>query len=145
MTSAPVLSNTSPLIALTQLGQMALLEHLFGTIVIAPAVAVEAGPAFNFPPWITQQALTQPVGPMILQTSLGPGESETISLALETQARLVILDDRPARRLAQALNLRVIGTLGILLAAKNRGLISMVKPCLDALLQKRFSNFSSFI
>jgi predicted nucleic acid-binding protein len=82
--------------------------------------------------------MTQPIGPVILGASLGPGESETISLALELQARLVILDDRPARRLAQALNLPVIGTLGVLLAAKNRGFLRAVKPSLDSLLQNDF-------
>jgi predicted nucleic acid-binding protein len=59
-------------------------------------------------------------------------------LALETHARLVILDDRPARRLAQSLGLTVIGTLGILLAAKQRQLIATVQPSLDALLQHDF-------
>jgi len=49
-----------------------------------------------------------------------------------------MLDDRPARRLAQALHLPVIGTLGILLAAKRRQLLITIGPCLDALLQHDF-------
>ncbi|MBA3945989.1 MAG: DUF3368 domain-containing protein [Herpetosiphonaceae bacterium] len=66
------------------------------------------------------------------------GESEAISLALELQARLVILDDRPARRLAQALHLPVIGTIGILVAAKRRNFLPAVRPSLDALVQHNF-------
>ena len=92
----------------------------------------------TLPHWITQQALTQAVGPQILAASLGAGESETISLALEVRARLIVLDDRPARRLAQALRLPVIGTLGILLAAKRRNLLLAVRPAIDALIQHDF-------
>ncbi len=90
------------------------------------------------PAWIEQQQLTQAIGPLILSASLGAGESEAISLALETKARLVLLDDRPARRLAQALHLPIIGTLGILLAAKRRQLLPAMRPSLDALLQHDF-------
>jgi predicted nucleic acid-binding protein len=69
---------------------------------------------------------------------LGPGESEAISLALEIGAQWVILDERPARRLAQALGLPVIGTLGVLLASKRRGLLPAVRPCVDALVNFGF-------
>lgn len=138
VTSAPVISNASPLIALQQIDHLQLLELLFGAIVIPPAVAREVAPSVALPAWIGQQGLSQPIGPRILSASLGPGESETISLALETGARLVILDDRPARRLAQALHLSIVGTLGILLAAKRRGLLVAIGPCLDTLLQHGF-------
>ena len=90
------------------------------------------------PPWVEEQAPTQPIGPKILGVSLGAGESETISLALELEARLVILDDRPARRLAEGLHLPVIGTLGILLAAKQRKFLPAIKPYLDDLLRHDF-------
>lgn len=138
MTSAPVVSNASPLIALEQIGHLQLLEQLFGTIVIPPAVAHEVSSAIILLTGIEQQELTQPVGPRILSASLGPGESEAISLALETKAELIVLDDRPARRLAQILHLPVIDTLGILLAARRHQLLAAVRPSLDALLQHDF-------
>ena len=69
----------------------------------------------------------------IFEAALGPGESDTICLALEIGAQWVILDERPARRLAQALGLPLIGTLGVLLASKRRGLLPAVQPCVDAL------------
>ncbi len=138
MTPAPVVSNASPLIALEQIGQLPLLEQLFGQVFVPPAVAREVAPSVTLPDWTQVQVLTQAVGPLILGASLGAGESEAISLALEINARLVILDDRPARRLAHALRLPVIGTLGILLTAKQRNLLSAVRPCLDALLQRDF-------
>ncbi|MDQ3815832.1 MAG: DUF3368 domain-containing protein [Armatimonadota bacterium] len=138
MTSEIVISNASPLIALEQIGQLHLLEQLFHSVVVPPAVVREVSASVTLPVWMTEQALSQAVGPRILSTSLGAGESEAISLALEVQARLLILDDRPARRLAQALGLSIIGTLGVLVAAKQRNFLTTICPSLDALLQYDF-------
>jgi predicted nucleic acid-binding protein len=57
---------------------------------------------------------------------------------LELHAEYVILDDRSARRLAHALGLRAIGTLGVLLAAKRRGVLERVQPSLHDLRERRF-------
>ena len=138
MTTAPIISNSSPLIAKEGIGQQPLLDALFGHIVIPRAVVQEVGLTDSPPPWIESRSLTTSIGPRILAASLGTGESEAISLALETQARLIILDDRPARRLAQSLHLPVIGTVGVLVAAKRRGLLVSIRPQLDALMQHDF-------
>jgi uncharacterized protein len=131
-----VVSNSSPL--MEQLGQLQLLQKLFSSIFIPPAVLRETSPTVQMPEWIASHELEQPIGSQVLRSSLGQGESETISLAMEIGARWVILDDRPARRLAQGLGLPVIGTLGILVASKNRGFLSTVRPCLDTLMAKGF-------
>jgi predicted nucleic acid-binding protein len=137
--SRPVVSNASPLIALKQIGQMELLSHLFNHVLVAPAVVREVEPTLpRLPEWIEVSALKQPLGARILAASLGPGESETIRLALEVTASHVLVDDRPARRLATLLGLRVGGTLGVLVASKQRGLVRTVKPLLDALLEHNF-------
>lgn len=138
MTAAVVISNASPLIALEQIGQLGLLEQLFGSIVVPPAVVMEVSPTVNMAAWIAERPLAQPVGARVLSASLGAGESEAISLALEVNARLLVLDDRPARRLAQALGLSIVGTLGVLLAAKRRHLLPAVRPWLTALLRVDF-------
>ncbi len=137
MNSLCIVSNSSPLIALEQIGHLDLLEKLFATVLIPPAVARETARVV-LPAWITERSLTQPIGPQILRASLGPGESEAISLALEVGVQWIILDDRPARRLAQALGLPVIGTLGVLLASKRRGFLSTIQPCIDALVSHGF-------
>lgn len=137
MSLLPVVSNSSPLIALEQIGHLDLLEQIFTTVLVPPAVAREAT-SVVLPVWIIETSLTQAIGPRILRASLGPGESEAISLALEASAQWVILDDRPARRLATALNLPVIGTLGVLLASKRRGFLLAVRPCIDALVSHGF-------
>ncbi len=59
-------------------------------------------------------------------------------MAIEVEARLLLLDDQAARRLALGLHLPIIGTLGLLLAAKRKGLLEAVKPCLDQLLSYEF-------
>lgn len=138
MTPFPVVCNASPLIALEQIGRLNLLPDLFETVTIPPAVQRETAPTVMLPDWVRPYSLTHPIGPTILQASLGPGESEAISLALELEARLVILDDRPARRLAQSLGLPVIGTLGLLLTAKQKGWLDAIKPHLDTLLEHDF-------
>lgn len=138
MTLNPVVSNASPLIELERIGQIHLLQELFDTVLVPPAVVREVAPSMGLPAWVEQQHLLQAIGPRILSASLDAGESEAISLALESSARLVILDDRPARRLAQAMHLPVIGTVGILLAAKRRSFRPAVRPSLDALLQHNF-------
>ena len=133
-----VVSNSSPLIALEQLGLLRLLEQIFNTVLVPPAVLKEVAPTVTLPQWVTEQALSQSIGSRILSASLGAGESEALSLAIEMKASVLILDERPARRLAGALGVPVIGTLGLLLKAKNLGLIPELKPCLEALLKFDF-------
>jgi predicted nucleic acid-binding protein len=135
----PVISNSSPLIALTQIGRLDLLRRLHTRISIPPAVAREVAPAVAaLPDWVVIQQLAHPLQPSTVSGSIGPGEREVISLGLELGAALLILDEQPARRLATSLGLRVIGTVGLLMAAKQRGLLTKIRPELDRLLAVRF-------
>ena len=133
-----VVSDASALIALEQIGQLALRERLFATLLIPPAVARETAAGRTRPTWIHERTLAQPLSSQVLRASLGPGEREAISLALEAHADLLILDDRPAQRLAQALGIPIIGTLGVLFAAKRKSIITAVRPHIDALLAADF-------
>jgi predicted nucleic acid-binding protein len=138
MTPGPVVSNASPLIALHQIGQLNLLQRLFSTILVPPAVIVEIRSVVSLPAWISERKLIRSMSPMGVRTSLGPGESEAIALSVEVNARWVILDDLLARRMAISLELPVVGTLGILLLAKQSGHLSAVRPCLDHLKNSGF-------
>ncbi|MBC8876428.1 MAG: DUF3368 domain-containing protein [Planctomycetes bacterium] len=133
-----VVSNSSPLIALDQIGRLAVLSQLFDEVTVPPAVVRETNPLLILPPWVIEQPLTQPIGAQVLAASLGAGEREAICLAIESSADWIILDDRPARRLAASLDLPMVGTLGILLAAKRRGLLAEIRPCLDELIRHDF-------
>jgi len=128
-----IVSNTSPLIALEHLGDLDLIPRVLGGgILIPPAVGRELGPG-RLPDWVEIRTLRHPIGPKILQASLGAGESEAIALALEDGADLVLLDDKAARRLATALRQPLMGTLGLFLKAKEAGLISEIRSRLDKL------------
>jgi uncharacterized protein len=134
-----VVSNSSPLIALTQIGRLDLLGRLHARVLIPPAVAQEVEPTIRgLPGWILVQPLALPRQPLTVSSSIGPGEQEVISLGLELRADWLILDEQPARRLAVSLGLKVIGTIGILLAAKEQGLLTEIRPELDRLLSVRF-------
>jgi predicted nucleic acid-binding protein len=134
-----VVSNSSPLIALTQIGRLNLLQQLHPLVLIPPAVAREVEPTIPaLPGWVVVQPLAHPRRPHTVSGSIGPGEQEVISLGLELRAERLILDEQPARRLATSLGLRVIGTVGLLLAAKDRGFLDKIRPELDRLLEVRF-------
>ena len=129
-----VVADASVLIALAQIGQLSFLERLYEEVVIPSAVQSEVAPSMpKLPPWVHTQTLQRPLDSRVAHAALDAGETESISLALETRAQWVILDDLQARRLAKDLGLAVVGTAGVLFAAKQRGFIAAVRPPLDAL------------
>jgi uncharacterized protein len=95
-----VISNSSPLIALTQIGPLNVLGQLYSEVFIPPAVASEVEPTIQkLPDWISVKQLLLPRIPDLVTASIGPGEHEVISLGVELQADRLILDERRARRL----------------------------------------------
>ncbi len=141
-----VISNTSPIQYLYQLGVLSLLPELFSSICVPEAVATElqTGRERNVSlpdpedlPWLEVRRVQQPAF-LPLVTHLGDGEKEVLALGLELPGSLLLLDDRDARRHADVLALKVTGTLGILLLAKERGKLDAVRPMLDRLDDLRF-------
>lgn len=66
----------------------------------------------------------------LLEKEVDKDEASAISLAIEKENSLLIVDDLKARKLAAKLNIQFTGTLGVLLKAKERGIISALKPIL---------------
>lgn len=137
-----IISNTSPLQYLHQLGLLEFLPRLVGQIIIPQAVVeeLEAGrtlgldlPDVSSLGWITIRSPKSEGG--VLFTDLGRGETDVIRLALEmpSGAAVLILDDRLARKTAAEQGLEFTGTLGVLLDAKRVGIVSAVSPYLDRL------------
>ena len=108
------------------------LGALFGSVWIPDAVRREVEPRI-LPTTIQLRGIEQAINPAIRRASLGAGESEAIALALEVRASIALIDDRAARRLAGALSVRTVGTLGILLEAKHGGVVPAIRPLIDGL------------
>ena len=138
-----IVSNTGPLIALASIGQFDLLRSLFGRILIPPAVRAEVQDetsvaALTAANWIVVQAAQDMLAVQLLRDELDAGESEAIILARELDADLVLIDERAATRKARGVGLQTIGTLGVLLMAKDKGLMAVLKPLLDNLRRAGF-------
>ena len=133
-----IVSNTGPLIALASIGQFDLLRNLFGRIIVPPAVRAEVQDktslaALTAAKWIVVQPAQDMLAVQLLRDELDAGESEAIILARELDADLVLIDERAATRKARGVGLQAIGTLGVLLMAKDKGLVAVLKPLLDNL------------
>ena len=72
----------------------------------------------------------------LLSAELDEGEAEAIALAAELNAGLLLMDERKGRIVAARLGIRFIGLLGILIEAKQRDIIPLVKPCVDSLISQ---------
>jgi predicted nucleic acid-binding protein len=116
-----VISNTSCLIALSNIGRIEILHKLYGTVTITPEVRAEFGDAL--PDWFSIAAVADPLKIKLIQSTLDLGESSSIALAMESENSLLILDDKKARRFAKSMDLSLTGTLGVIVKAKQAGLI----------------------
>lgn len=133
-----VVSNTTPLIALSIVEQLPLLRDLYQEILIPPAVQEEvlrggsrAGVAeLKASKWIRVVELRDP-GTADFLSDLDRGEAEVIALALESTAEAAILDEKLARKHARRLGVPLTGTLGVLLRAKKMSLISQIRPLVE--------------
>lgn len=129
---AVVIADTSCLIYLAKLAQLELLPRLYSEVWVTPTIAAEYG--VPLPEWIRVQAPREEISTMIFGASIDIGEASAIALALETPDCVVVLDDRRGRRAAQRLHLTTTGTLGLLVAAKQRGFLPAVRPLVAQLL-----------
>jgi uncharacterized protein len=139
-----VASDTSPICNLAIIGRLQLLRSQFGEIWIPGAVKCEldqhhhAGALKEIQEafqegWIKTKVLKLDQVARLLRATLDPGEAETVALALELQADLILIDERDGRSAAERAGLRVTGILGVLLRAKASGQVESIGLELDAL------------
>ncbi|TCT22219.1 DUF3368 domain-containing protein [Thiobaca trueperi] len=117
--------NASPLIFLAKVDALNLLSDCFDAILTPPAVVAEIG-ALRLPSFINVTALSE-IGSAFVRGAIGSlhaGELEVMILARDSGIGLVGLDDLLARRKAQQMGLQPIGTIGILLLARERGILT---------------------
>lgn len=138
-----VVADASPLIFLARIGLSDLLQQLFGTIAVPRTVMNEVthgggtlpgAPELQDASWL-QVVDFEPDAPLqrSLTKDLGAGESAAILLALEAGADLLLVDDRAARVAARRLDIPIRGSLGFLLDAKRRGLLTELAPYVEGL------------
>ena len=141
MRVGPVVANNTPLVAYWSISRLDILQTLFEEIQIPSAIRDEflASATLNrfesllSASWIKVVPLSRPNAADAF-AGLDRGEAEVIALAQEQEARLVLLDERRARRYATRMSLPVSGTLGVLLLAKQEGLIEAVRPLISDLI-----------
>ena len=143
-----VISDTSVICNLFLVEHLDLIPQLFNKILIPPKVYEELLELekFNFDITsiinadfieireVTNESLIQD-----LLLKLDKGEAEAIVLAIETNADILLIDERKGRIIAKDLGLEITGILGILLQSKKSGLVSEIKPILDDLI--KIANF----
>ena len=149
MTDLPVVADAGPLIGLARIGLLDLLRQLYGKVLIPVQVleelqisedrpgsvvlraAVQAG-------WIQSALVASGEELKSLSLALGPGEAGAILLASQRPCRFLLLDERRGRAVAKRRGLRVVGTGGVLLTAKQQGLLDRVSVVLDQLAESGY-------
>jgi predicted nucleic acid-binding protein len=131
-----VISDTSCLIGLANIGFLDVLRQLFETVTITPEIAAEYGEPL--PPWICIQTVSDTDKTAAYNKFLDLGESSAIALAMESDAALLIVDDLQARKFAVSLGLEITGTLGILIRAYDIGLITEFDAAISRLKKTGF-------
>lgn len=142
-----VVCNSTVLIGLAKLEKLDILNDIFGEIIIPEEVYQEVvirgrgklgANEIQEAKWLKRKTVKDNINVRLLSRHLSQGEAEVLTLGKELKADLLILDEDEARDSASSAGFKIIGLVGILLLAKNMGLIKKVKPLLDELRSKRF-------
>ena len=137
-----VIADTSPIVALLHLRHIHLLYELYGQVFIPTMVANELNTLTQFGydlSFLERKdvfIIRQPTdAKFITEVSeiLDPGEAEAIALAKELKANLLLIDEKLGREFAIAEHINCKGAVGILIDAKQKGFIPLLKPLLDDL------------
>lgn len=131
-----IISDTSCLIILTNIGELELLHKIYGQVTTTSDVATEYGEPL--PKWVEILNPTDISKRKLLELQIDKGESSAIALALEMPNSTIILDDYKARKVASQLGLTFTGTVGIIVKAKLQGIIPSIKPIISKIKQTDF-------
>lgn len=131
-----VISDTSILIIFDKIDELNLLQDVYGTLLTTPEVVEEFGK--SLPDWIEIKSASDKKYQVFLETQVDSGEASAIALATDYENVLLLLDDLKARKLANKLNFKISGTLGVIHRAKQMQLIVKVRPLINKLLATDF-------
>ena len=131
-----VVSDTSPVLSLIQIGRGELLRDLFGTVYILRARDELLRFHTTIPAFLEVHEVADRARVESLLPNLDLGEAQSIVLAIELHADHLLMDERCGRTIAMQSGIAVIGLLGVLLLAKQRGLVTSVADCIAELRSK---------
>jgi len=140
----PIVSNTSPILSLSLVGLLELLQIQFTEVNIPSAVYDEYKLDLGYPGtnsiskaidigWLKVVQLKNNEVAKVLSIELDYGESEAIALTLEKKVNLILMDEQEGRSRAKQLGLKPIGIIGVILRTKKSGQISSVKEVMESL------------
>jgi uncharacterized protein len=142
-----VVSDSSIFIGLAKIGKLQLLQEIFGRVYLPAEVFRELTEKGKNKPgamsikeaaWIERKTVSDSTQVRLLMLSLDKGEAEVLALAKEIKAELILVDEEKARKSAVLAGFNIMGIVGVLTAAKKRGLLSNLKSCLKELQKKNF-------
>ena len=133
--------NASPIILLGKADLLKTISPLAKSWIIPKGVVREVEKKRSIEPYVSDLSYKSTVlkksssttHPLIAAWDLGQGESEVLTLALEKDGACVVLDDLQARKCAALFDIPLIGSIGLILLAKRKGLIDFAKPKIEIL------------
>ncbi|MEA1899981.1 MAG: DUF3368 domain-containing protein [Thermodesulfobacteriota bacterium] len=137
-----VISNATPIISLCSVGYEFVLKELFHHIFIPQAVDMELrsldkpGSHFSDLKWVEVVSVQNEEVIVFLRKDIDKGEAETIALAKQMNADVVIIDENAGYQIAKHFGLPVVRTLSILKVAKNKKIISKIRPIVEQMVQR---------
>ena len=142
-----IVSDTSPISGLIAIGKLEILKSVFGEIIIPDVVyneikamkeLIKSNPPFENIDWIKIKSIHDYKTFEFLKNQLDEGEAQAITLANELHSDFLLIDERKGREVAQAMGIKIIGLIGVLVKAKRENHIQLVKPILDELIKTGF-------
>jgi len=130
-----IIADTSCLILFDKINRLAIIQKTFSELIVTHEVAAEFG---DLPTWISVRQITDQNRYLELAKNLGKGEASSITLALEFAESLLIIDERKGRRIAEEMKIDIIGSLGVLIKAKEKGVINSVREVLNLIDKTNF-------
>lgn len=131
-----IIADTSCLISLHNAGILQILEELFSEVYITSAVQSEFGQPL--PNWIKLKNPISSAQLVSLYTQLDKGEATALALALQEENAVIIIDELKGRNIARNLGVRTTGTIGVLILAKEKGILVELMKTIDTLVKNGF-------
>ncbi len=136
MRDALVIADSSCLILLAKIEELEILKSIYKHVFVTKEIAGEFGS--ELPGWIEVKEVENKTLQSLFEEILDLGEASALTLAFETQGCTVILDDLKARKTAAKMNIKVTGTIGVIVKAKTENKIPSAKAVFEKILETDF-------